>query len=228
MVVPNYIPDPIEIPGNVTEQPYRVRLTFIRRVLSLHLLSAAGVVGVALSPIPMVGLPTIALCLLIMLVLACFVRINMRGKKAEVIFSIVLLPGLLVLVGLTLKALGHAGLPVWSMAVGLIAAYTYALICGRDFSFVGQLVLALIASSTFIAGISLWLGHPGLYAAEALGLNAAYLIYYVYDAASLMSRRRLGEELAAVVDLYRDVLNFFGYVPRVVHHWHKHRIWQLR
>ena len=39
MVVPNYIPDPIEIPNNVTEQPYLVRLAYIRRVLSLHLLS---------------------------------------------------------------------------------------------------------------------------------------------------------------------------------------------
>ena len=31
-----------------------------------------------------------------------------------------------------------------------------------------------------------------------------------------------------VTDLYRDVLNIFGYIPRVVQHWHKHRIWQLR
>jgi hypothetical protein len=51
-------------------------------------------------------------------------------------------------------------------------------------------------------------------------------VYFAYDLASLMSRRRRGEEAAAVVDLYRDVFNVFGYVPRVIAHWHRHRIWQ--
>jgi hypothetical protein len=49
----------------------------------------------------------------------------------------------------------------------------------------------------------------------------------VYDNASLLARRRLGEELGAVVDLYRDVLNVFGWVVRVLAHWRKHRIWNI-
>jgi len=122
----------------------------------------------------------------------------------------------------------YAGFPIWSAVYGVGFAYIYTFVCGRDFSFVGQFVLSLIVSSVALSLLSLALNHKGIYAAEALGWNAIFLSYFVYDGASLLSRRRVGEEIAAVVDLYRDVINFFGYVPRVVHHWHKHRIWQLR
>jgi hypothetical protein len=46
----------------------------------------------------------------------------------------------------------------------------------------------------------------------------------VYDLAALMSRRRQHETWAAVADLFRDVLNVFGYSYRVVRHWRRHRI----
>ena len=55
-----------------------------------------------------------------------------------------------------------------------------------------------------------------------------FVIYWVYDLASLLARRRQGEELAAVVDLYRDVFNFFGYAVRMIKHWQKHKIWTVK
>lgn len=228
MVVPNYIPDPLEIPGNVTLEPHRVRLWFIRRVFSWHLLSLAIVAAVAILPVPTPAVPVVGLALLATLIGLCLVRIGLRGSKAEVVISAWSLAVLLPLVGLFARALWLAGVPVWAPLLGVGFAYFYALVCGRDFSFVGQYFLALLASTVSIAGISLLMRHEGPYAALALGCNLVYLSYYVYDGASLLSRRRLGEELGAVVDLYRDVLNLFGYVPRVVQHWHKHRIWQLR
>ncbi|MEA2552386.1 MAG: hypothetical protein QOJ65_562 [Fimbriimonadaceae bacterium] len=228
MVVPNYIPDPIEIPDNVTEKPYRARLTYIRRVQALHVLSLGLVGAVAASPLPILPLGPVALGLLVFLIALCYVRIWFRGRRTEVVLSVAMSPVLLVFVGIFVRELWLAGVPVWAPLVGVGCAVVYAMLIGRDFSFVAQYLLSLIFSSTIIAGISILMRHEGLYAIEALILNLGYLTYCVYDNASLLSRRRLGEELAAVVDLYRDVLNVFGYVPRVVQHWHKHRIWQLR
>ncbi len=229
MVVPNYVPEPIEIPDNVTQQPYAVRLRFIRRMQGLQIIAAGMVAGLAAGPkFPTVGLVPILLVLLGVLILLCLVRIFMRSTRKEATVSSSLIPIVLVLVALAARAAYFVGFPVWSALYGVGFAYVYTLLCGRDFSFVGQFFLSLIVSSVALAALSLAMGHQGLYAGLALAWNAAFLSYFVYDGASLLSRRRVGEELAAVVDLFRDVLNFFGYVPRVVHHWHKHRIWQLR
>lgn len=228
MVVPNYIPDPIEIPNNVTEQPYLVRLAFIRKVLTFHLgtvlLTSLG--AWAIHP-PFRLLPT-SLGLLLYLVLLCVVRIAYRGSRTEVAASSILLVPLLLLVAASGRLAFDSGIPVWAVLPGIGSAYVYALLCGRDFSFIGQMVLSWLASAVLVAIISIANGHEGALALEAQVINAAYLGYYVYDSASLLSRRRVDEALAAVVDLYRDVLNIFGYVPRVVQHWHKHRIWQIR
>lgn len=229
MVVPNYVPEPIEIPDNVTEQPYAVRVQFIRRMQAYQAISIVAVGAIAaLWQSPKVSLGGSLLILLAMLIVLCLIRIGTRRTRREVTLSSIFLPVLLVLVAVAVNRAYFAGFPVWAPLFGVGLAYIYTLVCGRDFSFVGQFVLSLIASSVALAALSLAMGHQGLYAAEALGWNAVFLSYFVYDGASLLSRRRVGEELGSVVDLYRDVLNFFGFVPRVVHHWHKHRIWQLR
>jgi hypothetical protein len=229
MVVPNYIPDPIEIPDNVTQQPYPVRLTFIRRMQGIQVIGVAVIAGLAtLKQIPIVAPTTIFVVLLTLLIVLCLIRIGLRSTRREAALSSAFIPILLGVVTVAAKSLAQLGFPIWSILFGLGFAYIYTILCGRDFSFIAQLVLSLIASTVALAALSLAMGHRGAYAAEALGWNAIALTYFVYDGASLLSRRRVGEEFAAVIDLFRDVLNFFGYVPRVVHHWHKHRIWQLR
>jgi len=225
MYVPNYIPEPLEVPGNATEERYSARLAFIRRVEAWH---AATVVLIAVLVQWVVAPPRLiwaAAATLACLIALAIVRIAFRGRPFEARLSAAFLPVLLAVVALLAAALARAGIPVWSVTFGLAAALVYAYACGRDFSFVGQYFLALIASSVGIAAVVLSVGLSKGDAAWALGLNAGFLTYFVYDLASMLSRRRIGEEPAAIVDLYRDVLNVFGYFIRVIRHWRKHRIW---
>ena len=229
MYVPNYVPEPLEVPGNVTLERYPVRLAFIRRVTLLHAASLCLVAGIAWlparTPRPMPLIAVLAVLAATMLLLD-FVRVRLRGRPKEAFWSVALAPAVAIATGIAARVAVLDGYPVWSALVGPAFALAYTLLCGRDYSFVGCGLLALIGSSVTLAGLAVQthMGHRA--AAWALGFNAAYLVYFVYDLASLMSRRRRGEEMAAVVDLYRDVFNVFGYVPRVVRHWNEHRIWQ--
>jgi FtsH-binding integral membrane protein len=155
------------------------------------------------------------------------VRVLLRRTPQEASVSTFLLFPLLASLGLALRPLVQADWPLWSLLLGPFCAVLYAAFCGRDFSFMGQYLLAIIASSTAIAAI--WAVEPTAirFPISVLAANVLYLTYWVYDLASLLARRRRGEELAAVVDLYRDVLNIFGYVARCIGHWKKHRIWVL-
>lgn len=227
MYVPNYVPEPLEVPANVTLDPYMVRLAFIRRVTVLHATSLCLIAALALIPSPPASIGLLFGGAAFFLLLLDFTRVRLRGKPVEAKVSVgIAVPILLPWLARCVHALVSLDVPVWAMLVGPAFALAYTLLCGRDYSFVGCGLLSLIGSSVLIAGLAVQthMGHPA--AAWALGLNTAYLLYFVYDLASLMSRRRRGEELAAVVDLYRDVFNLFGYVPRVVSHWHRHRIWQ--
>ena len=227
MIVPNYVPDPIEVPGNVTEQPYRQRLAFIRKVSVLHLASVAWIAAVVTVHPPVwplkVALGSALGCLLIL----SLIRIVLRGQKLEVVLSVGILPILLSLLGLAADCLSRHHFPIWSVGVSFSTAVIYTMLCGRDFSFVGQFFLSWIASSLLIAGTCLALRLEHVQAGVALGVNVLGLFYYSYDLASLLSRRRIGEELAGVVDLYRDVLNVFGWTIRVVQHWFRHGIFTI-
>lgn len=227
MYVHNFVPDPLEVPGNVTEERYAERLAFIRRVTALHAVSACAVAGVAASSIQFPALGRTLLFLGLTLLALCILRIVFRGTRTEAAVACAFLPLLIAVVGSAAGSASNLGLPVWSAAVGLCSALTYAMLCGRDFSFVGQFALSLIASSTAVSIGAIELGLDREHAAMALAWNAVYLSYYVYDLASLLARRRKNEELAAVVDLYRDVLNVFGWIVRVIAHWRQHRIWTL-
>lgn len=226
MYVPNYVPEPLEVPANVTLDPYPVRLAFVRRVTVLHAAGLCTVAALAWLPWPMLELHVALAALAVLLLLLDALRVALRGQSVEAVLSSGTLVILLPTVAWVARACFEAGMPVWAMLVGPAFALAYTLLCGRDYSFVGCGLLSLIGSSVMLAGLIVQTEMPPHIAAWALGLNAAYLVYCVYDLASLMSRRRRGEEAAAVVDLYRDVFNVFGYIPRVVSHWHRHRIWQ--
>ncbi|RYG24602.1 hypothetical protein EON82_10125 [bacterium] len=226
MYVPNYVPEPLEVPANVTLDPYPVRLAFIRKVTLLHSASLCLVAGLAWLPFPPVPLLAALVLLGVMLLLLDGIRVMFRGKAMEPQLSVGAGMVLAGVVALTVRMAVLQGIPVWAVLVGPAFALAYTLLCGRDYSFVGCGLLSLIGSSVVLAGMIVETGMGVRVAAWALGLNTAYLVYFVYDLASLMSRRRRGEELAAVVDLYRDVFNIFGYIPRVISHWSRHRIWQ--
>lgn len=226
MYVPNYVPEPLEVPANVTLDPYPVRLAFIRRVTVLHAASLCLVAAIACFPVRDWPLERALVVVAGLLLLLDFVRVRLRGKPVEARLSVSLAGPAALAAGFAARSALQSGIPVWAMLVGPAFALAYTLLCGRDYSFVGCGVLSLIGSSVVLAGLAVQtdMGHRA--ATWALGLNAAYLLYFIYDLASLLSRRRRTEAAAAVVDLYRDVFNLFGYVPRVVSHWRRHRIWQ--
>ncbi len=226
MYVPNYVPEPLEVPANVTLDPYPVRLAFIRKVTLLHAISLCVVAAAAWIPMPVVPLWAALVALAFHLLLLDAFRVALRGKPSEATVSLVASCTMLATVALSARMAVLEGIPAWAILVGPAFSLVYTLLCGRDYSFVGCGLLSLIGSSVLLAGLIVQTGMDSRIAAWALGLNATYLIYYVYDLASLMSRRRRGEEAAAVVDLYRDIFNVFGYVPRVISHWNRHRIWQ--
>jgi hypothetical protein len=225
VIVPNYVPDPLEVPGNVADERYPVRVEFIRRVTMLHFAGTALVCALSSLPWPRVGTWAILGSLAAVLVALDVWRIRHRGRSLEARVSSAMLP---LPIALT-SWLVHEGLnqswPIASPIAGLACAAIYTMLCREDYSFVGSAALALIASTVILAGFAVRLGWSVGQSAVAMSANACYLFYFEYDLASLLSRRRRGEELAAIVDLYRDVFNFFGYALRVLRHWRKHRIW---
>jgi len=50
MIVPNYIPEPLEVPRNVTEEPYALRVTYIRRVTLRHLMGLFALAALSYLP----------------------------------------------------------------------------------------------------------------------------------------------------------------------------------
>jgi hypothetical protein len=227
MIVPNYVPDQLEVPGNVAEQPYPVRITFIRRVVALYVVSIAVAGGVSkIAEIFRNIWLSIGLLAAVLLGLEVW-RILTRGRKIEAVVSTLALAVLLPVLGMAVANLRFEGWPVWQFLAPPLCVGLYTMLCGKDFSFVGCHLLSLIASTVAIAGLAMTLDLSHAQILFALASSVLYLTYLVYDLASLLSRRRVGEEAAAVTDLYRDIFNFFGYFVRVVRHWQRHRIWTV-
>lgn len=225
MYVPPFVPQPIEIPKNVAQEPYLVRLGFIRRVAALHFMSALTVAAMTLLPQPPVSPGPAGVVVLLILVLLSLVRGVAKGRDADQKLSSLILPLLLLALAVWFRALYEQGWAIWAMGVGVACAAGYIAVCGKDLSFVGMFVLALLSSTLAIAALGWRLGIGGLHLAAALGLNAAFLFYYVYDLAALLTRRRVKEEIGAVADLYRDILNGVTYPLRVLQHWRENNIW---
>lgn len=222
--VPNYVPEPEEIPGNLTKEPYARRVQYIRHVLYKFIGSVAMIVGVGLLVPRNLPVWPITGFMLIVLLLVSGIRTVLRGTNLEPKLTTWCLPIVVVAVAVTSRAWTAAAFPAWSILAGIACFGIYATICGRDFSFVGGYALSIIASSVFIAGVMVEEGMSSQRSTEALLWNAFGLFYLVYDLAAMLSRRKRNESWASVVDLYRDIFNFVGYFPRVVIHWNRHRI----
>ena len=224
MYVPNYVPEPEQVLGNVTKEPYELRLTFIRHVLGRFVGSVAMVVGVGLLLPKNFEVWPVSLALVIFLFLASGIRTVFRGTDLEPKLTSFTLPVAILLFALATRSWTAVHFPAWSILAGISCFGIYAAVCGRDFSFVGGYTLSLIVSSVFIACVMVEEGMTSQRSAQALAWNAIGLFYLVYDLAALLSRRKPSERWASVVDLYRDVFNFVGYFPRVMIHWNRHRI----
>lgn len=225
MNVPPYIPEPIEIPGNVSEERRSVCLAFVRKTALLHSISVALIIAVAAYPKQLYPLEaSIGVFFTVLLVLS-LIRGLEKGRPLDLKLSALCLPILIVSVGDMARAMWNAGWPIWALPIGIAYCLAYTFLSGRDHSFVGEYVLALAASSITIALMAPHVNPEKPNTGWALLANAVFLFYYVYDSAALLTRRRKGEELAAVVDLYRDLLNCLTYSVRVYQHWRKYNIW---
>ena len=226
MYVPNFVPEPIEVPGNVTEQSYGVRLRFVKQVTAMHTVSVLTIALIALMLQPDgVSVWQKFATAAVVFVALDLVRIASRSQRIESIIASVGLIAVMLSVAWTVRAL--SSLPMWSLVFGPVWASVYAFSCGRDYSFVGNFAISLVGSSLSIVVISKVFSVANVSIAIALSLNAVYFFYVIYDLASLQSRRRPEELLPAVTDLYRDIFNIFGYVPRVIRHWRTHKIWGI-
>lgn len=225
MHVPSYVPEPIEIQGNVAEESWPVVVVFVRRVALLYLVTLAVAIGLTAAPFtPMPLTASLPLLLGTLLGLSA-VRKFARGQSWEQSISAMLAPMLFFALGLVGKELRHVGVPVWAVFSGPAVATAYVIIARRDLSFLGMYLFGVAGSSFMIFLYCHTYGGGRLF--ESLLVNGIFLFYYVYDLAALLTRRRLGEEWGAVLDLYRDVLNIFSYPIRVWRHWKTHRIWSI-
>jgi len=224
MYVPNYVPEPLEVPGNITLEKYRHRVSFIRKVVLWHSVSVA-VLTIWTVLAPKTGSAGIwGVCLIAAILAADFARIALRGGDSEWWVSAGFLLPILTFFGLLLNHWTSIDFPAWASVIGCVCLTVYTLAAGRDFSFPGSFAICWPISSllVYLVARAQELSVGGMIGAVAL--NSVTLGYLIFDLASLLPRRRRNEVAGAVADLYRDVFNIFGYIPRVLVHWRKHRI----
>ncbi len=216
-----YFPEPVVVSKNVATERYVVRLSFVRAVLSGHVVTVVGIAAVASLLDPALSVNGLLVVLLAGLLALTFTRRLLVGRSLDGVISFfLLLPVLYCLGGLTKFAVA-IGQPVWIFIVAYGIASIYGALCGRDYSFVGQFVIAAVLL-TVVVGSAVLLGAVDWRVALLWwSVSLAYVFFLVYDLAALLSRRRLGEEPAAVADLYRDMLNFSTYSVRIFLHWRR-------
>jgi len=221
--VPPIFPEQIVIPGNVADARYGVRLGFIRRVVYLHLL-AVGLT--AFSSLLWIEPPFARWWVLWLssLVMLSALRSFTTPKPLAIIGHLAMLVVACFATGQFARELRYDGFATVLIVVAALAATLYATLCGRDFSFVGQFALSWLI--TIVASISLNFSSSftGREIIAGLLLATAWLFYFVYDLAALLTRRRSGDEVFALTDLVRDLLNFVTYPWRVAMHWRAIRV----
>lgn len=229
MNIPPYFPEPIEIPGNASESRYTVRLGFIRRVLALHFLTVGAVVSVVLESdqIPLNPAQALVGTLLGLGAMSVIRQLAINRSKLDAILSWLILPPFLICLGRMLAWGGESGAMLEVPLAGLIGWFSYAVLCGRDFSFIGQFGVSLIAALGFAGWNVMQVGQPLSTTTFAFLGTGAMVFYLTYDLAMVTKRRRPDEVWPAVCDLYRDLLNGITYSGRVLQHWRKYPLGTL-
>ncbi len=218
-----YFPEPDMVPGRVSQEPYPVLTAFIKRVSVLHFLTIT-IASVLALQMPMLVKPGMAWAIFGagLLALTIIRRIHDGGWMDNLWSSILLVPTVFAVAQLGHIALGK-GWPLWALPLSAFFAAIYVVACGRDFSFSGQAVLGIIVSWIAAAALAM-LGWIDAATALKAGLTSMiYLIYYSFDLAMILHRRRRGELPAATADFFRDMINFLTYALRIFLHWRKFR-----
>lgn len=224
MNVQPYFPEPITVPGNIANADYGERLRYVR-ILVLMLSICFAVVAVALYATPRELPPRQAAVLILGLLAALSLTRRLAPSGLwDNILSGSLLVVLLLALGAGLRYWSDSGLPLYTLAIAACCPAAYTLFSGRDFSFVGGFVLSMLATALASAAYAVARGQPLEELWLPVTLSGVGLFYLYYDLASLLQRRRKGEEVAALADLFRDSLNVLSYGVRVVRHWKRFNI----
>jgi hypothetical protein len=215
VIIPNYVPEPIEVPGNVHDLPYRHRVEFNRQVIfrfaaSLTLAQLASGVVPKFDPVWMA-----AIYLGWTIILGLF-RILFRSQTIE---SRVTGASLGITVGLLSLVLATIPFDARPLAFASIGLAIYAEFSRRDFSYPQAWLwgaLGLVLADWLLGGTS-----------GRLALAHVCLWYYViYDIWCIQYRRRYYESWAGANDVFRDFMNFWGWLARVAAHWKKYGLWR--
>jgi len=221
--VPPYFPEPEVVSGNIAGASYSTVLGFTRRVILANVLTSLAVAAIAMwFPLPVDLAFSVWLFLGTLLAMTVLRRMLRGGAPANIASGLLLVPTV-ISAGSILSELAQRDLPVVFLAAVPAGSVLYGLLCGRDFSFLGMFALGSMA--TLAVGIAIAMFGLVSWSFSMLGatLGVAGLAYFTYDLASILRRRRVGEEPAAAADLYRDLLNFLTYSVRVILHWRKFR-----
>lgn len=223
MNIPPYFPEPVEVPESIARKPYAVLTEFIKRVIALHYMTILFLFHIPFLWPPKWNTDYLAYISLGGILILSLIRIFVQGRKQTFVSLIILFPTLIAL-GWWFYILQNLGWPVGSIRLAALCAFLYSMLCGRDFSFIGQLVLSMIGFTVFFVFMYYFSKLDSQQFSRALIIGYVYLIYYVYDLACLLNRRKENEFLDGVIDLYRDPLNFIGYTLRVIKHWRSFKI----
>ncbi len=245
MFVPPYFPEPLVVADNVADSPYDLRVRFVRQVsgligLFLGLVAAVAVwvPGPSATPFESVrmearlaeGLPisspvippgALPLAVVSLLLVQSLLRRLFNGAKAERWVAPLLLPVHALLLGWWGHELHYQGWPVAVVPLAGAGMAFYALICGRDFSFVGQFIVSLLVQALgLLAVVEIW---PALHFSPWLAVGVGFVaqFYLVYDLAMILKRRRLGDQVLAICDVTCDPFNLLTYIPRVILRWRR-------
>jgi FtsH-binding integral membrane protein len=219
MTLTPYFPEPETVTGNVASAQYDVRLRFIRRVIALHFGIVVAVVIAASSVKIVAPIQVLAGAFVGLLLALSLVRRFAPSPRVDAWLSWTLLAPGVVATGLLARALAEGGANLWPVGMTAAACALYAGLCGRDFSFFGMFALAVPAGQAAALGLYLAQGWPLEELLFPSLLAVIHAFYFAYDLASLLRRRRPGEEWAAAPDLVRDMANFATYGVRVARHW---------
>jgi FtsH-binding integral membrane protein len=218
-----YFPEPVEVPDNVAQGPFRERLTFIKKMHVAYGLSILVVILFCHLVPPFFGpWPTLA-AMVASLVMLSVTRNFSGGGKRDAYSSLALMIVFLPALGQTLGFAQRSGFPVWIVWVGLGLAVLYAGVSGRDYSYGGQYVLVALVLLLMTIGLVWFTAMPWFLVAEGLLAFLVYFAFVSYNLSCIMRRRTKDEVVAATADLYRDVLNFITWFGRVYQHWKRFR-----